>query len=171
MSQTDTHSKCEECGASIYQEHLDTGIARYENGRLLCSHCVVEYEKAHDGTAGGESTDDLAPIELEGFDEGEGTKIEMSSTRIHGVTEATLGRGSAREASSFKRTLQPDSTTANRCRVFHCRLSDGAIDFMNNQINDWLDENEDITIKFANSTIGLFEGKHTEPNMILTVFY
>ena len=28
-----------------------------------------------------------------------------------------------------------------------------------------------IGIKFSNSTIGSFEGKHTEPNLILTLFY
>ena len=42
---------------------------------------------------------------------------------------------------------------------------------MNEQINEWLDKNPDVTIKFANSVIGMFEGKHTEPNIIMTVFF
>ena len=42
---------------------------------------------------------------------------------------------------------------------------------MMNQINEWLEANEEIVIKFSNSSIGPFEGKHTEQNIIITVFY
>ena len=61
--------------------------------------------------------------------------------------------------------------TATRCRTFHSKLTDGAINFLNHQINEWLDGNEDITVKFSNSTIGPFEGKHVEMNLIVTLFY
>jgi len=42
---------------------------------------------------------------------------------------------------------------------------------MTTLMNDWLDTNPDIVIKFSTSTIGNFEGKHTEPNLIVTVYY
>lgn len=163
-------SVCEECGASVYKEHLASGIARYESGRLFCSHCVAEFERTHDAAATG-ITEDLAPIELdeeEDLDPSAGTSA-MSSTRIHSMSEATLGHGGA--AMQYRRALLPDSPAASRCRTFHCRLSDGAIEFLNNQINEWLDQNEDVSIKFVSSTIGLFEGKHTEQNLIMTLFY
>lgn len=163
-------SVCESCGASVYRQHIDSGIARYEDGKLLCSHCVAEYERSHDAAAGGASQD-VAPIELEGDDDADELKIDMSSSRIHGSTQATLGQGGHRDDSSFKRSLQPKAVGATRCRTFHCRISDGAVDFLNNQVNEWIDGHDDIVIKFATSTIGMFEGKHTEPNMILTVFY
>lgn len=166
----DTHddiSVCEECGASVYKEHLESGIARYESGRLLCSHCVAEYEREHDAAASG-VVEDLEPIELD-EDEDSGGTSAMSSTRIHSVSEATLGHGGA--AIQFTRPLNPNTPGASRCRTFHCRLSDGAIDFLNHQINEWLDENAEISIKFVTTTIGLFEGKHTEQNLIMTMFY
>ncbi len=171
MSQEDVHGTCEECGSSIYQAHIDTGIARYEEGKLLCAHCVAEFEAAHDVSGSDLEMDDLAPIELEGFDEAEETPAAMSSTRIHSSSAATLGQHGAWDDSAFERSLDPKGAGGSRCRTFHCRLSDGAIDFMNSQINDWLNGNDKITVKFATSTIGLFEGKHTEPNMIMTVFY
>ncbi len=31
------------------------------------------------------------------------------------------------------------------------------MEFLNNQVNEWLDQNEQITIKFVNSTIGMFD--------------
>ena len=169
MPKDDITSQCEECGASVYQAHLDSGIARYEGGRLLCAHCVAEYERQHDGAAGG-TTEDLAPIELEGFDEAQEARADMSSSRIHAATQVTLGKTGAWDDSSFRRSLQPNETGGTRCRTFHCRLSEGAIEFMNNQINEWLDQHDDISVKFATSTIGMFEGKHTEPNLIMTLF-
>ena len=42
---------------------------------------------------------------------------------------------------------------------------------MNRQINDWVDSSPDIAIKFAASTVGVFEGKKAEAALIVTVFY
>lgn len=167
---------CESCGASVYPEHLDSGIARYENGKLLCSHCVKDYEREHgsDGTGKAEA---FEPIQLESDDVdssdsvGSGT-TDMSSSRIHGMSESTLGhRDGADDESRFKRQLDPSSPFATRCRTFHCKLSDGAIEFLNMQINEWLDKHTDIAVKFVRSDIGMFEGKHKEPNLILTLFF
>ncbi len=167
----DVTSVCEECGASVYREHLQSGIARYEKGKLLCSHCVADYEKAHDAATTGEMEEDFEPIILEGHDEPSESAAGMSSTRITAVSAATLGKAGAWDDSKFERPLRPDITGASRCRTFHCKLSEGAIEFFNGQLNDWLENNDKITIKFATSTIGMFEGKHTEPNMIVNIFY
>lgn len=169
-------STCESCGASVYPEHLDSGIARYENGRLLCAHCVAEFEREQK-TAGATKVEALEPIVLESDDmgmsdsEGSGT-TEMSSSRIHGMSESTLGHhAGADDASRFKRPLDPKSPFATRCRTFHCKLSEGAIEFLNMQVNEWLDRETDIAVKFVRSDIGMFEGKHKEPNLILTLFF
>lgn len=156
-------SVCEECGASVYKEHIESGIAGRHNGKLLCSHCMAENEGE------GGDLDDMAPIEFDDSDDDAGT-TDMSSTRIHTATGAER-EGGAKDDSEYSRPLNPNGTGASRCRMFHCRISQGAVDFMVNQMNEWLDENEDVTIKFSTTTIGLFEGKHTEPNLITTVFY
>lgn len=163
-------SVCEQCGATIYREHLDSGIARYEDGKLLCSVCVADFERSHDA-AGSEFVEELAPIEFEEDDDELSGSQVMSSARIHSLSTATLGKAGGWDESKFKRAATMDLSGAIRCRMFHCRLSDGAIDFMQNQINEWMDENDNIAIKYAISNIGLFEGKHTEHNLILTLFY
>lgn len=165
----DAIKSCGLCGASVYQEHLDSGIARHEGGKLICSHCLAEREQA---AVGNEA--DFEPIQLESdsSDSISSAAAEMSSSRIHGMSESTLGHHEgADDASRFKRSLDPKSPFATRCRTFHCKLSEGAIEFLNMQINEWLDKNEDIVVKFARSDIGMFEGKHKEPNLILTLFY
>lgn len=159
---------CEGCGASIYPQHLDSGIARYEGGKLLCSHCVEDFERAHEG---GDGEVDFEPIALEAHEDTAPQPADSSGGRIHALSAATLGLAAAWNDAKFKRSLDPKAGAASRCRTFHCKLSEGSIDFFNNQVNEWLDANPAISIKFATSTIGMFEGKHTEPNLIMTVFY
>ena len=166
----DIQSQCEECGASIYKQHLVSGIARYEDGKMLCSHCVAEYEKSHDAAAGAQS-EDFEPIELEGFEDRAGESDMSSSSRIHSASTTTLGTAHGWDDSKYTRPVEPKATTATRCRSFHSKLTDAALTFMDDQINGWLDNNDHISVKFATSTIGTFEGKHAEPNLIVTLFY
>ena len=163
-------SICQQCGASVYKQHIESGIARYEHGKLLCSHCVNEYEHAHDKE--GTVEEAYEPIELDNDeDRPNAPAADLTSSRIHAASAATLGVAGAWDDAKYKRSLSPNVAGATRCRTFHCKLSEAAVEFMNNQINEWLDHNDKIVIKFSNSTIGNFEGKHTEPNLIVTVFY
>ncbi len=73
--------------------------------------------------------------------------------------------------SKFKRSLMPDSPFANRIRTFHARLSDKAIEYMDEQINEWLDKHPEINIKFTNTTVGIVEGKKNEPHLIVSIWY
>lgn len=166
----DVTSPCAECGASVYKQHVESGIARYEDGRLLCSHCCEEYEKSHDGVGNDAA---FAPIEFDDGDDEASLDVaeDMSGSKIHSATQSMLGHGSAWDESRFTRPLQPNMPGGTRFRTFHCRLSEGAIDFMSGQINDWLEGNHEIVVKFTNTVVGPFEGKHTEANLIITVFY
>ena len=115
------------------------------------------------------STLDTRASELDDSDDE--THVDMSQSRIRAATTATLGSVGGWDDTRFNRQLDPRAVFSTRCRTFHSKLSEAALEFMNNQINEWLDGHDEITIKFATSTIGLFEGKHTEPNLIMTLFY
>lgn len=161
-------SLCGQCGASVYRQHIDSGIARYEGGRLLCAHCAAEYERAHDETLSGSGSHDFKPIALD--DEDDEPPVERLSKSRISVATKTLLSGSNRQQ-QYTRALDASATAATRCRTFHAKLNEAALEFMNNQVNAWVDGDESIRIKFATSTIGVFEGKHAEPHLILTVFY
>ena len=172
--QSNDTSTCESCGASVYPEHLDSGIARYEGGKLMCSHCIAEFEAESGGTGKVDALETivLESDEMDSSDSVSSRTTEMSSSRIHGMSESTLGHhDDADDASRFKRPLDPKSPFATRCRSFHCKLTDGALEFLNMQVNEWLDKNTDIAVKFVRSDVGMFEGKHKEPNLILTLFF
>ena len=162
---------CDACGASIYPEHVSGGLAGLLAGQMLCAHCFRDKKEDQEDTLRKEANAEaLKPISL-GEDMSSGT---MGSTAIHGFSgaDSLAGGGIALDdESKFRRRLDPRSPFGTRCRTFHAKLTDGAVSYMNQLINEWADGNPDVNIKFANSTIGIFEGKHADPHLIVTVFY
>ena len=161
---------CESCSASIYPEHVDSGLAGYHNGQLLCPHCFAEQQAQSDASGAPVNDPELASIAVDA----PATPEELSSTAIHGFSgaDSLAGAGFAPDdESKFKRRLDPRSPFATRCRTFHAKLSEGAVVYMNEQVNQWVDSSRDVNIKFATSTIGTFEGKHADPHLIVTIFY
>ena len=78
------------------------------------------------------------------------------------------GGGDAKE---FKRALSCTGTGALRCRIFHAKLNEGALHYLEEQINDWTDNNDNIEIKQMATQVGVFEGKHPEPHLFVVLFY
>ena len=92
-----------------------------------------------------------------------------SASRIRTFeSESTLATGSE---TKFKRPISKTGQGATRVRTFHTKLVDAAIKFLESQINDWLDSNPDIEVKFSNTTVGVVEGKRAEPHLIITIWY
>ena len=77
----------------------------------------------------------------------------------------------AQAKQDFKRPLLPFDQGATRVRTFHIRLSDKAMSYLDEQINEWLDNSPDVAVKFTNTTVGMVEGKKIEPHLIITVWY
>lgn len=130
---------CDECGASILQEHLDHAKAGMWAGKMLCPACLKD-RRERDVASGAES---------------QNSQIE---------------RGFGMPWTSMPTTDAP-TTGARHLRTFHAKLVEGAIRHLDEQVNTWLENNPEIQVKFAQTTIGLWEGKHTEQSLILTVFY
>ncbi len=171
---------CQECGATIYPEHLDRQVAEKWEGKLLCPFCLREKRSA--STAGialtekaasaepngtGES---VALVELETGDAPIAYDKKPTAIRSFGGDQGGLPVGATAEH-KYQRALVKGSPNATRCRTFHCKLADGPIAYMSEQINEWADAHDDVEIKFATSTIGVVEGKHVDPHLIVTVFY
>ena len=56
-------------------------------------------------------------------------------------------------------------------RTFFTKLHAGALSFLDEQIIDWLKKNPDIVIKQTNVCVGDIQGKKTEPNIVITIWY
>lgn len=56
-------------------------------------------------------------------------------------------------------------------KVFFTKLHAGSLNFLTQQINEWLSENPGVVIKRTNVTVGDVISKKTEPNLIITIWY
>ena len=78
----------------------------------------------------------------------------------------------------IKKPSQPIATAAaapmgriTGVRTFFTKLHPGAVNFLDEQITEWLKENPDIIIKRTNVTVGEIQAKKTEPNILVMVWY
>ena len=72
---------------------------------------------------------------------------------------------------TFRRKVNKLGTGSTRCRIFHSKMAPTSLEFMEKQINDWLDEDDTIEVKDIGHVIGQMTGKTTEPHMIVMVWY
>lgn len=57
------------------------------------------------------------------------------------------------------------------CKTFFTKLHAGAIEFLDEQITNWLRDNPEIVIKSTNVSVGEVAAKKTEPNILVVVWY
>jgi hypothetical protein len=58
-----------------------------------------------------------------------------------------------------------------RMKSFHGKYSDQGLAYLDDAVNEWLDNHPEVEVKFVTSTVGLFEGKMREPALVLNVWY
>jgi hypothetical protein len=161
---------CQGCGASIYPEQLQRHIADLWNGKLLCVHCLAEARPK--SPAGPPKPAAGGGIQLADWEEPPAVKSGTGQSPPTATATAGISHEAAvHHKTSFRRPLLTGSANATRCRTFHCKLSDAAMAYLNDQVNDWVDSQDGVEVKFATTAIGVVEGKHSDPHLIVTIFY
>lgn len=165
------HKVCEGCGASVYPEHIESAKAGYWSGQLMCPICLKEKkaQAASSQTGAPVQVDDEPSIAL--VDEPADKPAGPSKIRAFGAAGDSVAGMPVFDDSHLARQLQKTGQGATRCRIFHSKLTDAAVAFMSQNINEWLDQNPEVEVKHVASTIGVWEGKHPEPHLILTLMY
>jgi hypothetical protein len=79
--------------------------------------------------------------------------------------------GGPKAHSAYKRKCVANGTGAVRVRTFHGKLSDQGMEFLDHQINEWLDNHPEVEVKYVSSSVGTFEGKIREPALVLNLWY
>jgi hypothetical protein len=105
------------------------------------------------------------------FDEDETSNTEVSHSPLNlgssGTAEISESRAVARPRG--KLTSSPERISG--VRTFFAKLHPGAIEFLDEQITNWLRSNPGLVVKRTNMTTGDVQAKKTEPNIIITVWY
>jgi hypothetical protein len=116
------------------------------------------------------------PIPLD--DAGTGnTGVSHSPLDLGGSKPIEISKAQAPQPTA-KTTSQPTAADApapmgriTSVRTFFTKLHPGAINFLDEQITEWLKKNPDIVIKQTNIVVGEIQAKKTEPNILITVWY
>jgi hypothetical protein len=82
-----------------------------------------------------------------------------------------FGADAHRAQHQWKRQVTKTGTGACRVRSFHGKYSEQGLEYLDNAINEWLDNHPEGEVKFVTSTVMTFEGKVREPALVLNVWY
>ncbi len=99
-------------------------------------------------------------------DEKPAPTAEAPKSKIHGISSVN-----SLAAHDYKRPINMNKNGAVRMRTFHCRLSEQGVEYLDQTINDWLEQHPEIEVKFTTSSVGMWDGKLKEPTLILNVWY
>ncbi len=108
------------------------------------------------------------------FDDSDSSKASVSHQPLNLGGSGTM---QAPKIATPKPTVnKPTNEAASSDRItgvktFFTKLHPGAIEFLDEQIVNWLKGNPGVAIKQTNTTTGEVQAKKTEPNIIVTVWY
>jgi len=93
----------------------------------------------------------------------------QSGSPIGGSKITAFGRERKHEE-TWTRTPNTTGSGAIHVKTFHCKLTEDALAYMDQTINEWLDAHPQYEVKFVSSSIGTMTGKLKEPAMICQVW-
>lgn len=78
--------------------------------------------------------------------------------------------GGGKKSENWKRKPNVTGTGASHVKTFHSKLNAEAVAFMDEQINQWLDEHPEYEVKFVTTSVGEWQGKLKEIAMVVSVW-
>ena len=110
------------------------------------------------------STGELPVIEVE-KDDDEDKAARARRHRIH-----ALGERTRQPEKAWQRQPNVTGQGATHVKTFVAKLRLDAIEHMDQQVNDWLEQHPDYEVKFATAAVGPLVGKLTEEALFLSVW-
>ncbi len=119
---------------------------------------LADAETVHPVTAPGASPSSLGPVGTGGA----GATAATNKIRSFGERR--------RHEDSWTRTPNTTGNGAIHVKTFHSKLTDEAMTYLDQTINEWLDAHPQYEVKFTSTSIGDFTGKLKEPHLIVSVW-
>lgn len=131
--------------------------------QLLANAIPIEVNDADANDGTDHDADELKPIDLDTLDE------ELPDV---GPTDKIRTFGPARKPHDehWKRTPNVTGAGAIHVKTFITKLRLDAIDHLDQQINEWLDNHPEYEVKFVSQSIGKLVGKSTEDALFVSVW-
>jgi hypothetical protein len=145
---------------------------------------MAEFKPDDQDTNTGQPKKDLSPIPFD--DDGPETEISHAPLNLGGTGSSAPAPAAkptpkpapvpTPAAAAPKPVVRPQAPAASADRItgvkiFFTKLHAGAMDFLSEQISDWLASNPNVVVKHTNTAVGEVAAKKTEPNLIVTIWY
>ncbi len=115
------------------------------------------------------------PIPLDDLDLGKKSvshsPLDLGGSRPVGVQKVQKPAASPVAQAVNTAVQMPQIARITGVKTFFTKLHPGAIEFLDEQIGEWLKKNPSISIRQTNTTVGELQAKNTEPNLIITVWF
>ncbi len=108
-----------------------------------------------------EDADDLAPIDIDD---------SPSQASLGGSMIQVFGGDRVPHEDNWSRKTNVTGQGATHVKTFFCKLRPDAIQFVDDQVNDWLDKHPEYEVKFVTSTVGKLVGKNVEDALFMNVW-
>jgi hypothetical protein len=128
---------------------------------------VPDEPKKKPGSEPSQSLDDTLPIDMGEEPVPVSKSSDSGGSKIR-TFEQKLGAG--RHEDKWVRTPNVTGAGAIHVKSFHCRLTGDSLEFLDQQINEWLDAHPQYEVKSVTTSIGMWSGKLKEPNLIVNVW-
>lgn len=100
----------------------------------------------------------------------EAPRQEEAAPKIQAF-EQRLGSTGRKHEDAWKRSPNTTGQGAIHVKTFHCKLNNESLDFLDQQINEWLDAHPQYEVKLVSSSVGDWTGKTgREPNLVVQVW-
>jgi hypothetical protein len=113
------------------------------------------------------SLDDTLPLDLSPAETAKPVAQSEGSSKIRTFEQKLGGK---KHEDNWNRTPNATGTGAIHVKSFHCKLTGDSLDFLDQQVNEWLDAHPQYEVKYVTTAIGTWTGKLKEPNLIVNVW-
>ncbi|MFZ4576684.1 MAG: hypothetical protein ACOYN0_20065 [Phycisphaerales bacterium] len=97
-----------------------------------------------------------------------GLPPEPAPPKIQSFSQGLAGFRKGEE--TWKRPANNTGTGAVHVKTFHGKLNEESLAFLDQQINEWLEAHPQYDVKFVNSTVGEWQGKTKEPQLVVQLW-
>jgi len=95
---------------------------------------------------------------------------ESDGPSVSGSKISAFGDKPKRHEDIWSRTPNTTGKGAIHTKTFHCKLTDDALEYLDQCINEWLDSHPQYEVKFVSSTVGVLTSKIKDPHLICQVW-
>lgn len=98
-------------------------------------------------------------------------KDKVADPAVQAVNSKIIHASERRHEDNWNRTPNTPHTGAIHVRTFRAKLSDDGLEYLDQQINEWLDAHPQYEVKMTNTAIGEWSTKlGKEPGIIVSVW-